>query len=292
MSKVGVVGLGNMGRGMALSLQRAGFAVVGTDASEDVRRALIVEGVETVASVAEVAERCDVIVLSLPTAAIVRQVVTGPGGLLGAARAGALVIDTSTSDPATTRALASALAAADIGMIDAPVSGGPKGALAGQLTMVLGGNQADIARAESVLAAMSAKRVHVGDIGAGHVAKIANNLMCAAHLIVAAEVCRMAGRAGVDTARLLEGINAGSGRSAITQVNYPTWIQNGAFDSGFTMKLMRKDVGMAAELIAQTGSTLPLAAEVARLWALSAGSIDDGEDFNRIVQFDSGSASA
>lgn len=292
MNTIGVVGLGNMGRGMALSLRRAGFVVIGTDASEGVRRALAAEGVETVASVAEVASRAQVIVLSLPTAAIVRQVVAGDGGLLGAAREGTLVIDTSTSQPDTTRELAAALEAAGMGMIDAPVSGGPKGALAGQLTMVLGGSASDIARAEPVLAAMSAKRVHVGDVGAGHVAKIANNLMCAAHLIVAGEVCRMAERAGVSTARLLEGINAGSGRSAITQVNYPTWIQNDAFDSGFTMKLMRKDVGLAADLIAQTGLALPLAAEVARLWSLSARSMGDDEDFNRIVQLDAGVALA
>lgn len=171
-----------------------------------------------------------------------------------------------------------------MGFIDAPVSGGPKGAITGQLTMVLGGSPADIVRAEPVLASMSAKRVHVGPVGAGHVAKIANNLLCAAHLIVAGEVARLAEAAGVPTAQLLEGINAGSGRSGVTQVNYPTWILNGAFNSGFTMKLMRKDVRLAAELISQTGLQLPMAGEVARLWAASADTIADDADFNRIVE--------
>lgn len=284
MNRVGVIGLGQMGRGMALSLQRGGFQVLGTDASAAVRQALAGEGVEVVATVGEVAAQADVIVLSLPTAAIVSEVVAGPQGLLSAARPGLLVVDTSTSHPDTTRALARQLAEVGGALIDAPVSGGPRGAITGQLTMVLGGSLADIARAEPVLQAMSAKRVRVGEVGAGHVAKIANNLMCAAHLLVAGEVARLAERAGVPTEALLEAINAGSGRSGVTQVNFPTWVLNGAFDSGFTMKLMRKDVRLAAELIGQTGLALPLAAEVARLWQLSAETIGDDEDFNRIVE--------
>ncbi len=284
MRTVGVIGLGNMGRGMALSLQRGGWKVVGTDASDETRRALAGDGVDVFDSIAAVAVRADVIVLSLPTADIVTQVVTGPGGLLASARQGVLVIDTSTSHPDTTRQLARQLGEVGMSLIDAPVSGGPKGALTGQLSMVLGGSEADIARAEPVLAAMSAKRVRVGGVGAGNVAKIANNLMVAAHLIVAGEVARLAESAGVATEQLLEGINAGSGRSGVTQVNFPTWILNGAFNSGFTMKLMRKDVRLAAELIGQTGLQLPLAAEVARLWGLSASSMGDDEDFNRIVE--------
>ena len=284
MQTIGVIGLGNMGRGMALSLLRGPFEVVGTDALEATRRAVAGEGVEVVQTVAAVAARADVIVLSLPTAAIVTDVVTSAGGLLAGGRKGTLVIDTSTSHPQTTRRLAVLLAEAGMSLIDAPVSGGPKGAITGQLTMVIGGTDADVARAEPVLAAMSAKRVHVGGVGAGHVAKIANNLLCAAHLITAAEVARLAEEAGVSTERLLEGINAGSGRSGVTQVNFPTWILNGTFNSGFTMKLMRKDVRLAQELIGQTGLSLPLSAEVARLWALSADTIADDEDFNRIVE--------
>lgn len=283
MSIVGVVGLGNMGRGMALSLQRAGWKVLGTDTLAATRQLLAAEGVPVCDSVAQVAEQADIIVLSLPTAAIVEQVVTGPGGLLASGRKGLLVIDCSTSHPDTTRRLAQRLAEAGMSMIDAPVSGGPKGAITGQLTMVIGGAEADLARATPVLEAMSAKRVHIGDVGAGNVAKIANNLMCAAHLLVAGEVAHLANQAGVSTDKLLEGINAGSGRSGVTQVNYPTWIMNGAFDSGFTMKLMRKDVRLGTELIGQLDLTLPLMQAVAELWRQSADTIGDDEDFNRIV---------
>jgi len=283
VTTVGVVGLGNMGRGMALSLRRAGFAVVATDVSERARRALASEGIAIVDALAELAARADFIVLSLPTAAVVAEVVAGPGGILESARAGTLVIDTSTSHPDTTRQLAVRLGDAGMALVDAPVSGGAARALTGELGMMVGGSEADVARAQDVLAAMAARRVHVGEVGAGHVAKIANNLMCAAHLLVAGEVTRLSEYAGVPTGKLLAAINAASGRSAVTEVNYPTWIMNGGFDSGFTMALMRKDVRLAADLAGASGLTLPLTDAVTGLWAQSAETIADGEDFNRIV---------
>jgi len=284
LNQVGLIGLGNMGRGMALTLKRNGFEVVGTDVAPATRESLAKEGVSVRETIGEVVFECDVVILSLPTAAIVEQVVCGPNGILANAKPGLLVVDTSTSHPETTRRLAVALNAAGMNMLDAPVSGGPKGAITGTMAMVIGGAKEDLDRAEPILAAMTAKRVHVGDIGAGHVAKIANNLFAAAHLLIAGEVTRMAAKAGVPTEQLLQGINAGSGRSFITEHSYPTWIMNGQFDSGFTMKLMRKDVRLSQELISALAIDLPMSAKVAELWALSAQSISDDEDFNRIVE--------
>ncbi len=281
---VGVIGLGNMGRGMALTLLRKGFKVVGTDVSPAIREALAQEGIAVRESIGEVVAECDIVILSLPTAAIVEEVVAGPKGIIANAKQGLLVVDTSTSHPDTTRRLAKKLNAVGMQMLDAPVSGGPKGAITGTMAMVIGGSAANLSRAEPVLAAMTAKRVHVGDSGAGHVAKIANNLFAAAHLLIAGEVTRMAEQAGVPTEQLLQGINAGSGRSFITEHSYPTWIMNGKFDSGFTMKLMRKDVRLSEELISALSLDLPLAAKVAELWGVSAQCIGDDEDFNRIVE--------
>lgn len=284
LKQVGLIGLGNMGRGMALTLKRNGFEVVGTDVAPATRESLAKEGISVRETIGEVVFECDVVILSLPTAAIVEQVVCGPNGILANAKPGLLVVDTSTSHPETTRRLAVALNAAGMNMLDAPVSGGPKGAITGTMAMVIGGAKEDLDRAEPILAAMTAKRVHVGDIGAGHVAKIANNLFAAAHLLIAGEVTRMAAKAGVPTEQLLQGINAGSGRSFITEHSYPTWIMNGQFDSGFTMKLMRKDVRLSQELISALAIDLPMSAKVAELWGLSAQSISDDEDFNRIVE--------
>ncbi|GAB3629413.1 3-hydroxyisobutyrate dehydrogenase [Pandoraea terrae] len=287
MKIIGVVGLGNMGRGMALSLQRGGFTVLGYDPSPAAARTLAEAGIGIRTSVAALAKEVDALVLSLPTSQVVEAVVNGADGIAANGRRGLLVIDTSTADPASTRKLAAQLDEAGIALIDAPVSGGPKGALNGALTMVLGGSAEDVARAEPVLAAMSAKRVHIGDVGAGHVTKLINNLMCASHLLIAGEAMRLAEAAGVSPARVLEGVNAGSGRSGVTQTNYPTWILNDAFDSGFTMKLMRKDVRLAMNLAEATGTlaTAPFSAQAGRLWAASAESVADDEDFNRIVQF-------
>lgn len=283
MTTVGVIGLGNMGRGMALTLQRNGYEVVGTDASVETRTNLQAEGIHVVENIALVVDKADAVVLSLPTAQIVSQVVEGAGGIADSGRNGLLVIDTSTSYPDTTRRLAKKLLDLGMSMIDAPVSGGPKGAITGQLTMVIGASDKDFTRALPILDAMSAKRVHVGEVGAGHVVKIANNLMCAAHLVIAGETVRMANEAGVSTEQLLEGINAGSGRSGVTQTNYPTWITNDAFNSGFTMKLMRKDVRLAAQLSGQMGLDLPLTQNVIDIWARSTETIGDDQDFNRIV---------
>ena len=288
MMTIGVIGLGNMGRRMALSLKRGGHEVLGTDAVQATRDALAAEGVETFEGVGPLCSRAEILILSLPMADIVEQVVAGEGGILAHARPGLLVVDTSTSHPETTHRMAALLAAAGMALIDAPVSGGPKGAITGTMTMVIGGADDDVARAEPILAAMSAKRVHVGAVGAGHVAKIINNLLCAAHLLTAAEAVRIARAAGVDAERLLEGINAGSGRSGVTLTNFPTWVLNGAFDSGFPMKLMRKDVRLAAQLVDELGLSLPLAGETAKIWSESAAIIADAEDFNRIVELQLG----
>lgn len=286
MATIGVIGLGKMGRGMALTLQRNGHRVIGFDAAAATRERLASEGVETCDSVAPLCTSAEMVVLSLPTAAIVETVVAGEGGILANARPGLLVVDTSTSHPGTTRRLASLMRESGMALIDAPVSGGPKGALAGSMTMVIGGADADVARAMPILEAMSQKRVHVGPVGAGHVAKIVNNLLCAAHLLTGAEALRIARAAGVDPERLLEGLNAGSGRSGVTLVNFPTWVLNGAFDSGFTMGLMRKDVRLAAQFLGELGLDLPMAADTARIWAESAQALADSEDFNRIIAFE------
>ncbi len=286
MAKVGIVGLGNMGSGMALSAARAGLQVVGFDPALASRQALLDAGVALADDLASLSAQADVIVLSLPVSDIVEQVVLGKDGLLQHARAGQIVLDTSTADPASTARIAQALKGSPLRFVDGPVSGGPKAANSGSMTMLLGGEAADIDELAPVLDALTGKRVHVGPVGAGHSAKLFNNLLCGINLIAAGEAIRVAKAAGLDIEQILSGVNAGSGRSGVTEVNCPTWILNGAFNSGFTMKLMRKDLRLAAAMIAQSGANAPLSQEALRLWADSADVIEDGEDFNRIVDYD------
>lgn len=285
MKTVGVIGLGNMGRGMALSLKRGGFNVLGYDAAPGVADKLQEEGVQARASIADIARDSDVLILSLPTSDIVEQVVLGEGGVAASAKPGLIVVDTTTAEPGSTRKVAAALAECKVGFVDGPVSGGPKGAATATMTMVLGGADEDVAAIEPILAVMSAKRVHVGPVGAGHVTKIINNMLTGVHLLAASEAVRAAEANGVDPQKLVEALNGGSGKNSATLTNYPTWIFNGKFDSGFTMKLMRKDVRLAMALLESAHATAPIAKEAGRLWAASADTIGDAEDFNRIVQF-------
>ena len=285
MKTVGVIGLGNMGRGMALSLKRAGFKVLGFDANQETRQNLAGEGVQPSSSIAGIAGAVDALILSLPTSAIVEQVIFGDAGVAASAKPGLIVIDTTTADPNSTHKVASALQERGIAYIDGPVSGGPKGAATATMTMVLGGSSQDIAAVQPILTAISAKQVHVGSVGAGHVTKLINNLLTGVHLLATSEAVRAAESVGVDKERLIEALNAGSGRNSATLTNYPTWILNGKFDSGFTMKLMRKDVRLAMELLRSQAINAPIAAEAGRLWAKSEASIEDAEDFNRIVEF-------
>ncbi|PWK33343.1 NAD(P)-dependent oxidoreductase [Cupriavidus plantarum] len=283
---VGVIGLGNMGRGMALSLQRSGYTVLGLDKSEQAVGAARQAGIPIGNNLAQLTRECATIVLSLPTSAIVRALLEGEDGLLVLASPGLVLIDTTTADPQITRELAPALKEKGIRFIDAPVSGGPSGALKGELTMFIGGSEADVAHAQPVLSAMGTKRFHIGDVSAGHVAKLINNLLTASHLVTASEAFRLANAAGISTEQLIEAVNAGSGRSGVTLFNYPSRILNNTYSSGFTMQLMRKDVNLAVSLGEALGLDLPTVEVVGDIWKSSAASLADGEDFNRIVNFE------
>ncbi|MEO0679262.1 MAG: NAD(P)-dependent oxidoreductase [Pseudomonadota bacterium] len=276
--KTAILGCGNMGGAMALRLAETGEAPLCWDAAEPARARMRAAGLE-VAEDAAALGAAEALIVSLPHAAAVRAAM---GGLSPAA--GTVVLDTSTSEPDTSQALAARARAEGWTFLDAPVSGGPAGARGGTMTMLLGGDEGAAARVAPLLDRLTGKRVHVGGPGAGHAAKIANNMLCAANLALAAEALRLGAAAGVPPEKLLEGINAGSGRSAVSEVNFPRWILSGAFDSGFSMGLMRKDVGLAVTLAEASGLALPAFAGIARLWAESAGTLPDDADFNEIAR--------
>jgi 3-hydroxyisobutyrate dehydrogenase len=282
MHTIAVIGLGNMGLGLATTLAGKGFAVCGFDLSPERCEIARAHRIDVSTSVAALCASASVFVLSLPLARHVADTVEH--GILIHAAAGSIIIDTSTSEVETSRRLASLCAAKGIGFLDAPVSGGPAGARAGTLAIMLGGEVAHVETARPVLEAMGSKIVHVGGPGAGNVAKLVNNLLVASHLLTMSEAMRLSEAAGVPTADVLKVINAASGRSAVSEVNYPRWIETGAFDSGFTMGLMRKDVGLAAALAAELGVSIPVSELAAQLWRESAAQLADSEDFNRITQ--------
>jgi 3-hydroxyisobutyrate dehydrogenase len=281
---VAVIGLGAMGLGMATTLAGKAFSVRGFDLSLERVGGAQKAGIATDSSALEAVADVDFAVLSLPNGAVVRSTVGEWLTMLEARRDRPLIIiDTSTSDAQTSRDLAALLAGIGHGFIDAPVSGGPGGAAEGALTMMLGGDEKIIGAARPVLEALSAKSFHVGDSGAGNVAKLANNLLAAAHLITVSEALRLAQAAGVDPVAVLRVINAASGRAAISEVHFPRWVTSGRFDSGFSMALMRKDVRLAMALADDFALDLPLSHEVASLWQNSIW--DDSDDFTRMGSY-------
>ncbi|SFT32759.1 NAD(P)-dependent oxidoreductase [Sedimentitalea nanhaiensis] len=277
---IGLVGCGAMGGAMIARLVEKGHDVQCHDAMPEARARAEINGGKVCESLGELAQECDQIILSLPNAGTVTSVMAD---LVPHVQVGTIILDTSTSEPDTTKTLAAA--AAGYTFLDGPVSGGPGGARAGTMTMVLGGPAEAIAALRPVLDDLTAKTVHVGPAGAGHAAKIANNLLCAANLVLVSEMARLAQNCGVPLESLLQGVNAGSGRSGVSEVNFPKWILNGAFDSGFTMGLMRKDVGLATKLAAQGGLDLPATQAIAAIWENSREILADSADFNEIFKY-------
>jgi 3-hydroxyisobutyrate dehydrogenase len=282
---VGIVGLGNMGLGMAATLVRAGFSVLGHDIDPARRASAEAAGVTFVPVLSDVLQRSEALVFSLPLASDVEAVVTAEGGLLARHDRKVVVIDTSTSDPGTTRRLAVRLAEAGHGLLDAPVSGGPSGAASGSLTVMVGGTPEDYALAAPVLAALSARAPHVGPSGAGNIVKLVNNLLVAAHLVTTGEALRLSEAAGLSAEAAVAVVNTATGRSAVSEVMVPRWILPGTFDSGFSAGLMRKDVRLGLELAAASGTALPLLAQVAEVWQRTRDAIPDTADFTRMADY-------
>lgn len=270
-----------MGGGMAAQLVAGGCALTCYDPNAEVLEKMRRLGANTVQTPVELAQGVDVLILSLPKAAIVEAVMAD---IKDAIQPNAVILDTSTSEPATSQAMAALGAAQGFAFVDGPVSGGPAAANAGTMTMLLGGVAPAIERLRPVLDIITAKTIVVGGSGSGHAAKIANNMLCAANLVLVGEALRLGEAAGVTPEALLEGINAGSGRSGVSEVNFPKWILNDAFDSGFTMGLMRKDVGLALDLAKGSGVDLKGFATIADLWLSQSGEIPDSADFNEIVK--------
>ncbi|MFK7891358.1 MAG: NAD(P)-dependent oxidoreductase [Granulosicoccus sp.] len=279
---IGIIGCGAMGGAMTQRLQEQGNGVVCYDESPEALATIAGYGAEITYNLAELASRCTTIILSLPNAAIISAVMNELGGLL---KSGSVILDTSTSEPDTTRQLAAEATRAGYAYVDGPVSGGPAGARNGTMTMVLGGSAQDIEHLQPLLSLLTAKTVHIGPSGSGHAAKIANNLLCAANLALLSEMAHLASAQGIALEKLLDGVNAGSGRSGVSEVNFPKWIINEQYNSGFTMGLMRKDVGLAVALAERSGLDLPATRAIAAIWEASRESLADKDDFNEIYRF-------
>lgn len=280
--QVGVIGCGNMGGGMVRQLVAAGMSPICFDPNQATCDLMRSAGAEVATSASQLASKAQIIILSLPKAAVVEEVM---GQIMTSIQPKSIILDTSTSDPATSQKMAALSIAQGAQFIDGPVSGGPEAANAGTMTMLLGGDVQAIDALRPVLDVITAKTVVVGGSGAGHAAKIANNMLCAANLVLVAEAVRLGEASGVSAKDLLAGINAGSGRSGVSEVNFPKWVLSDAFDSGFTMGLMRKDVGLALDLAKSSGVDVAGFSGIADIWLNRSDHVADTADFNEIVKY-------
>jgi 3-hydroxyisobutyrate dehydrogenase len=275
-----------MGRPMAARVARRFPSTV-----FDVRRDVASEFVATYGgtpapSLAALARESDVVITMLPDGDTVRRIVVGEEeGLLRGLRRGATVIDMGSSAPAGTVALGATLASHGVGLIDAPVSGGVPRAEAGTLAIMVGGDPALVERSRPILAAMGGHIFATGGLGSGHAVKALNNLVSAAGLVVAAEALLAGRRFGVDPVVMLDVFNASTARNNSTEHKFVPFVFSRTFDSGFALSLMVKDLGIALDLAAATGTPARLGAACRELWLAAERELAPGADHTEVVRW-------
>jgi 2-hydroxy-3-oxopropionate reductase len=268
---IGFIGLGIMGKPMARNLAKAGFRLVVHNRSRDDVDALLAEGdaFAAAASPREVAERTRTIITMLPDSPEVRAVVFEAAGLLEAASEGHLLIDMSTIAPAVAIEVEAAFRAKGARALDAPVSGGDKGAIAGTLSIMVGGDAADVERAMPLFQAMGKTIVHVGGPGAGQTVKACNQVVVAGNYAALSEALVLGAKAGVDPAKIVQVLGGGLANSRVLELRGEGMIA-GRFEPGFRIDLHRKDLGIALAAGRETAAPMPLTALVGQLYEAAA----------------------
>ena len=270
--KIGFIGTGIMGKPMVRNLVKAGYQVVIHNRSRGAIDELTAESdaVTAAGSPAEVARVTDTVILMLPDSPDVRDVVFGENGVLNEVRERFLLIDMSTIAPSTAIEVSSAVATAGGSAIDAPVSGGDKGAIAGTLSIMVGGTEADLKRAMPLFEAMGKTIVHIGGPGAGQIAKACNQVMVAVNYAAVSEALVVAERSGVDPEKVAQVLGGGLANSRVLEMRGATMIK-GDYQPGFRVDLHRKDLAIALATGRERQSALPITALVSQLYdALSA----------------------
>jgi 3-hydroxyisobutyrate dehydrogenase len=291
MTAIGFIGLGNMGGPMAANLLKAGHDVTGFDLSAPALERLVAGGGKRAAGAAQAAAAGDIVITMLPAGPHVRAVYLGDGGIIAAVRKGSLLIDCSTIDVETARAVGKSAGDAGYGMLDAPVSGGVGGATAGTLTFMVGGTEADFARAEPVLQTMGKTIVHAGAAGNGQAAKICNNMILGISMVAVCEGFALAEKLGLDWQRLFD-ISSKSSGQCWSMTNYcpvpgpvPSSPANRDYKAGFTAEMMLKDLKLAQQAAQGAGAATPLGANAAALYALMVNAGNGPADFSAMFRF-------
>ncbi|MDD5338478.1 MAG: NAD(P)-dependent oxidoreductase [Dehalococcoidales bacterium] len=277
--KIGFIGVGQMGRHMARNVMEAGYDLTIYDAVKEAAAPLLEKGAKWADTPKDMAQQCNVILSSLPTPQIVEEVVYGENGLLKGWKEGDIYVDMSTNSPSLMRKIAEDAAKKGVTVLDGPVSGGVRGAEAGSLTIMVGGNANALEKVNKALMAMGQKVVRVGDVGCGNAAKLVNNLISLAINSISAEGFVLGVKAGIDPQVLLDIISTSTGENWCAK-QYPKTTFVGNFEPGFKISLAYKDIGLALGLGEEYGVPLPVGDAVKKDLedTIAAGYVDKGVD--------------
>lgn len=285
MSTIAVLGLGNMGGPMAANLVKAGHTVRGFDPVAEAQDAARTNGVEVVAQPADAVTGADAVLTMLPNGALVKSTYEQ---VLPAASAGTLFVDSSTISVDDAREVHARAVEAGMKQVDAPVSGGVKGATAGTLAFMVGGSEDEFAAAKPVLEPMAGKIIHCGEAGAGQAAKVCNNMILAVQQIAVGEAFVLAEKLGLSEQALYDVVTGATGNCWALEVNCPVpgpapaSPANNGFRPGFATALMNKDLGLAMDAVSSTGASAPMGSAAARMYADFATE-HGAEDFSAII---------
>jgi 3-hydroxyisobutyrate dehydrogenase len=291
MAKIGFIGLGNMGLPMAQNLIKAGHAVAGFDVTEYAAERLVTGGGRRAKSVAEACDDAEFVITMLPAGEQVREVYLGDGGVLGSVGKGTVLIDSSTIDVKTARDVAEAAREKGLAMVDAPVSGGVAGAQAATLTFMVGGPDDAFARAKPMLETMGKIIVHAGGAGNGQAAKICNNMVLGASMIVVSEAFLLAEKLGLEAQKLFD-ISSKSSGQCWSMTSYcpvaglvPNSPANRDYRPGFSADMMLKDLKLAQAAARATRATTPMGAGAAAVYERFVESGGGSTDFSGIIRY-------
>jgi 3-hydroxyisobutyrate dehydrogenase-like beta-hydroxyacid dehydrogenase len=276
-SKVSILGMGQMGSGMARRLIASGHDVLGYDINTQTRQALRKEGLAMADGVQEAVSGRGIILTSLPNPASVREAWTGDAGLVELAEEGSLVIELSTIDPNTMKEVGAAAVARGLQVIDCPVSGSPTEAADGKLVLITGGEEAAIKSAEPILSLLGGTSRHTGPVGTAKVVKIVNNMMSMANVVAASEAFALGVAAGVEPEKLFEVLSVSGGRSHHFLKRFPNVLAND-YQPGFKMELGEKDLALAIDFGRATHIPTPAASMARELMATALAEGYRGQD--------------
>jgi 3-hydroxyisobutyrate dehydrogenase len=294
MATVAFIGMGSMGRPMALALQNKGFSVVGYDVAANSRQIAQEKGIACTDSLADATKNADFVVSMVPTGTHVREVYASKGGVFSLARKDAVLIDSSTIDVGTSRDLHALAGQQGLNFLDAPVTGAVPAAEAASLTFMVGGEATVLQRAAPVLDAMGKATFHVGAGGSGHAMKICNNMMTGMSMVATSEVFALGERFGLSYQDIFNVVSRGSGGSWI-MTNYcpvpgpvPSTPANSGYASKFSIEMMLKDMRLSQAAAESLSASTPLGAATAAIYQMAVNNGISGEDFSAVFKLISG----